>query len=144
VRDRSVDVHPDDRWSDRVNGWKKIPAWFWHHKLYRDIWLILVTIAIALGFQAIHESRIDTAVRACEDSNTHHAATIEKLDTLYEDVTNGHLTEIQFANTPAKISTLPKNLRQPASSYQATTGLVDSLAPHVDDCHARAEALINP
>jgi hypothetical protein len=144
VSDRSADAHPDDRWSDRVGGWKKLPAWFWHHKLYRDIWLLLVTIAIALGFNAIHESRIDTSVRACEDSNARHVATIKKLNALYEDVTHGQLEVIQAANTPDKIAALPKDLRQPASSYQSTVGLIDALAPHVDDCQARAESLINP
>jgi hypothetical protein len=69
VSERTSEDHPRDRWSDRHTGWKRVPAWFWHHKLYRDIWLVIITIVLYGAVQA-NQDRVDD-IQANRVSQTH-------------------------------------------------------------------------
>jgi hypothetical protein len=76
MSERTSEDHPRDRWSDRYTGWKRIPAWFWHHKLYRDIWLIIITVVLWGAVQAntdrvsdINQNRVRATAYSCQKFN---------------------------------------------------------------------------
>lgn len=73
---QSPENAPRERWSDRVKGWMTVPAWVWHHKIYRDVWLIVITFFVWQAAQAnkdrvddIQTSRIEATANSCRKSN---------------------------------------------------------------------------
>jgi hypothetical protein len=69
------------RWDDNEkHGWRKVRDFIWHHKLYRDIWLIVITVVLFGAVQAVNDSRRETLIRACNETNLRHDETIKQLD----------------------------------------------------------------
>ena len=73
---RKTEDHPLERWNDIVTGWRKFPAWAWHHKIYRDVWLFIISGLVLLALMAnqdrvddIQASRVEATLLSCNKYN---------------------------------------------------------------------------
>jgi hypothetical protein len=98
--------------------------WFAHHKLYRDIWLIIITALVVLALNAIQESRREALVRSCEDTNQRNEQTIKAIDTIISAIDD------------------PVQRKQAEQGRANTIFLIAALAPYTRDCQARADRLL--
>jgi hypothetical protein len=53
---RSAEGHPGERNGDSGNRFRQARHFIWMHKLYRDFWLLAITIALFLAVQANKET----------------------------------------------------------------------------------------
>jgi hypothetical protein len=131
--ERTPDSNPQERWSDRHHGWKKIPAWFWHHKFYRDIWLVIITVVL-LGAVQSNQDRIREVqaerVAECLDQNSRNQNTKAALmAAAEEDIAKAE----EDAKRRGQIPELFKN--EIEGRRDVTLVLIDMMAP-VRNCDA--------
>lgn len=67
MNERSAEIHPGERDGDGHGRLWHAADIFWRHKLYRDIWLILITVAVVLALQSAGDAT-DSANRTANQA----------------------------------------------------------------------------
>lgn len=131
--DRTLEHNPKERWGDGLTGWRKWRKGFFVHKLYRDVWLFVITVLVLFALQAnsdrvddIQRERADSIRRSCDETNQRNIDTKHRLDQLIDAIPSENAEERAAL----------------VRSQAFTVALIDALVP-VRDCDALAEKSVS-
>lgn len=117
--------------------------------VYRDIWLLLVTVGVFWALSDIQASRRDSVRASCQEQNLRHDATIIQLDTQLLLALHvrpriagaGHALAVLEAQISAAGSGAGPAGRRLVQTHDFTVLLIDALSP-ARDCEARVKQLV--
>lgn len=111
---------------------KRRPIFRPSENAYRDLWLLIISVVVALAVKAaldrvndVETSRFNSIVASCEESNTNNRATVRRLNAAIAHEPRGRKRREDEANAPA------------------TVLLINALQPYRSDCHAYARERVS-